>query len=510
MNTKRTRAVDLLGFGAVGAPARLTDQQRAELEACRRSFRHFLNYWHFRDRETGEIRQFIDLWPGQARLAELMARAPWIFALKAGKLGFTELACAYDGWVVALGQKNARVHLFSREANAAAEILSYVRFGLDRLPSWMRLPIAHDELGADTTMSLKFRAGLDDVRAVVAYPAGPNVSIEQSATHCHIDELAHMAFPERTWNAVETTVAPHGSCHIVTRGAGDANYTAELWDLAQTGASRLTPFFAAYHERPDRDAVWRDSHATTLNQQGLLHFLPETPEDALAGDETAIYIPIQVWDSRHDETLPPLEPGDRDPVVLGVDAAVRSDCTAIVAVTRHPRDSTRVAVRAVKVFKPEQFGGTIDFLVIENFIRLLYSGGCRFRHPRSRPDPTCNFCSSGNFELPRHNVVQIVYDPFQMEAIAQTIRRECGVWCYPFDQGEDRLRADAALYTRVMRGDFVHNGDPTLREHVLNARAKIARDEDTKMRIIKAAPSRKIDAIVATSMAVHECMRLMF
>lgn len=36
--------------------AKLTPHQSSELEACKRSFRRFLCYWHFRNCETGEIR----------------------------------------------------------------------------------------------------------------------------------------------------------------------------------------------------------------------------------------------------------------------------------------------------------------------------------------------------------------------------------------------------------------------------------------------------------------------
>jgi hypothetical protein len=48
-----------------------------------------------------------------------MERELLILALKAGKLGFTELARACDAWVTLFRQSNARVHLFCRDARAA-------------------------------------------------------------------------------------------------------------------------------------------------------------------------------------------------------------------------------------------------------------------------------------------------------------------------------------------------------------------------------------------------------
>src|SRR5690606_28721400 len=119
-------------------------------------------------------------------------------------------------------------------------------FGIEHLPPFLALPILTTVAGGDTVSSLKLGAGIDDIRTIVSYAAGPRVSIDQSATHAHVDELAHMLNPELTWSAIETTVAPGGSCHIVTRGAGDANYTARLWEMAVSGVSRLAPFFAPW------------------------------------------------------------------------------------------------------------------------------------------------------------------------------------------------------------------------------------------------------------------------
>lgn len=67
-----------------------------EIQKCRDSFIHFLTHWRFIDRENGDVKTLSNLWEGQAQLAELMEHERQIFALKAGKLGFTELECAYD------------------------------------------------------------------------------------------------------------------------------------------------------------------------------------------------------------------------------------------------------------------------------------------------------------------------------------------------------------------------------------------------------------------------------
>jgi len=503
---RRIYATSLMGFESDHGDS-LTPHQSSELEACRHSFRHFLPYWQFTNRETGEIGSLAAPWPGQVQLAELIEREPWVFALKAGKLGFTELECAYDGWVARFRQLNARVHLFSRDARAAQDLLNYVRFGLTHLPEWMQLPLMSDEPGGDTITSLKLFAGPDDIRTIVSYAAGPHVAIDQTATHSHMDELAHMPFPEKTWSAIQSTVAPLGSCHIVTRGAGDEDFVATLWSAAESGESRVVPFFARWRARPDRDRAWREEQAATLPYQGFLHFAPESPEDALAGDETAIYIPLEVWDRCYDPNLPPLMPGDRTPIVLGVDASVVGDTFAVVAVSRHPGRPDDPAIRACRAWRPSDSGGRIDFDEVERFIRFLCNGGCPSGHPREMPDPSCQACAAGDFSVARHEVAQIAHDPFQMEDMTQRLRREGVAWCAEFSQTTERLAADGLLHKLALRGALAHNGDALLREHIGSARAKLS-NEESRMRMIKRAPGRKIDLAVAASMAVKRVLYL--
>jgi hypothetical protein len=482
----------------------LTSWQRAELAACRQSFVYFLKHYKFKNRETGEIISFFDLWEGQVDFAVLMTSERWIFALKAGKLGFTELECAYDVWIARFGPRNARVHLFSLDAPAARALLEHVRFGLTHLPEWMQLPFVTDAAGGDTVNSIKLDAGPDDVRTIVSYSAGPHVSIDQTATHSHVDELARMPHPDRTWSAIQSTVAPEGSCHIVTRGADD-DFLATLWEAAEAGEGKLFPFFAPWTARP-REELWREGEAGTLSQQQLLHFAPENPADALAGDETSEYIPEQVWDACYDPELLPLVPGDKTPLVIGVDGAVTGDMFAVVAVSRHPQLHGEAAIRACKVWDPKNLGRAVDFDEVERWLRSLREVSCPNGHPPSMPLGGCADCANKLFTIKGYNVVVVVYDPYQVEHMMQRLRSL--TWCEPFAQGHDREIADSLMHKFALRRTLHHNGDLRLREHVLNARAKLSKDEDSKMRIVKRSPSRKIDLAVAASMAIKRCLEL--
>ena len=109
--------------------------------------------------------------------------------------------------------------------------------------------------------------------------------------------------------------------------------------------------------------------------------------------------------------------------------------------------------------------------------------------------------------MPKHHVVLVTYDPYQMESIAQRLRGL--VWEEPFPQGREREIADSRMHKLALRGQLSHPGFPEIREHILNARAKLSKDEDSRMRMIKRTPSRKIDLAVAASMAIDRCMYLL-
>lgn len=524
-----------------------------ELLACERSFGHFLRHWYFRNRETGEWQTFGTLWPGQVRAAEAMEAHPWLFLLKAGKLGFTELECAFDGWVLRFRQQNARVHLFSLDGPASKSLLKIVKDGMRRLPPYMRLRQKVGEAGGDTTTSAAYYGpggGDDDERTIKSYPATTSAAIDQTATHSHVDELARMPWPEETWSSIESTVPRHGSVHIVTRGAGDQNYTANLWAAAEEGTTPLKPVFARFDERPRWPAVCpgcqHEYHAEdrceegddcpgisqeqatrawyeerrTMPQQQLYYLAPRIPEEALAGDFEDAFVPIERWDACYDPDLPPLLPGDPIPVVLALDAGVTSDYYAAVIVSRHPADFERPAVRGFKVWRPPE-GGEVDFDAPEQWVRALCNGACVRGHARQRkhlpPQPpegeTCEDCEAGN-TIPPLNVVQVCFDIYQLHSTVQRLRRDHVVWCYEFDQNAKRLIADYDLRVDILTRQLAHGINPEtdpdneLRSHVRNARMKVPKDEDTKLRIVKRGPKSKIDLAVATSMGRDQIMYL--
>jgi len=504
-----------------------------ELEKCATSFGYFLQYWRYEDRETGAIRSFRNLWPGQQELVETMQHVRQIYLLKAGKLGFTELECAYDGWVLRFKQQNARVHVFSMNEDEAILLAKIVRFGMEHMPDWMRLPVATGTAGGDTQKQVMWVAGKDDNRNLRAYPSSPNASIANSCTHAHVDEMARMPWPEQTYSAALSTVPAHGSMHIVTRGAGQGSYSDELWQKAQATESTLKPIFIDYEGRPripqkempdatqqQRNRQWYEEQRTVFTStQQLNMFAPRTAEEALAPDAEESYIPIEHWDACYVDDLPELLPGSTEVCVLSLDAGISNDYFAATLHTRDPREGKReqASLRRFRVWRPQDdSAGVVDFDAVETWIKMVCLGGCTNGHPNKRPgalsdEPDCDACASGS-RIQKFNVRHLCYDPYQLHDMMQRLARQSVTWVKAFDQGSERLEGDTDFRQRVMRGDYSHSDNPDnnseMRQSIMNAKIKIPKGEDTKGRMEKRSAKAKIDLAVSAAMGAKRTLWL--
>lgn len=177
------------------------------------------------------------------------------------------------------------------------------------------------------------------------------------------------------------------------------------------------------------------------------------------------------------------------PVVLGVDGAISNDHAAIVGVTRDPDNNDDVSIRFVYIFEPAKSGGIIKISeTVEPKIREL--------------------CET-------YNVVCCAYDKYQLEDMAQRLRKNNVVWMYDFSQQTERAISDKELYDSIinktiwwdLHGDNLNkNGDlETLYKHITQAGAKT---DGGKLRLEKLSDKAKIDAAVATSMARKKCKQL--
>jgi phage terminase large subunit-like protein len=195
------------------------------------------------------------------------------------------------------------------------------------------------------------------------------------------------------------------------------------------------------------------------------------------------FVPIEWWDAcRGDQIFS----DEEESWIIAADAGVSDDYFALVAVSRHPDAIGHTVLRYARAWKPPK-NGKIDFQGTEE-----------------NPGPEREIRRL--FE--QRNVDQMAYDPMQLEDMAGRLRKEGIGWVRPFGQASPRLISDSQLRQMIRDRRIHHSGEfPDLREHLVNANAKVD-PEEHKIRIVKRSPLLKIDLAVALSMANAECMRL--
>lgn len=174
------------------------------------------------------------------------------------------------------------------------------------------------------------------------------------------------------------------------------------------------------------------------------------------------------WDALFDPNLRALHIGDTRRVVLGVDAATKSDCCALEACTWN-NETKRVEQVFSRIWEPENGIIKLTETIGPEIVRLHRE----------------------------HKVAAVYFDPSQMMAISELCQRE-KVNMVEFQQGTRRLESDKHLRDLIWDGNLTHTGDPTLREHVTNA---LAKSSERGLRIVKELGTKKVDGAVALAMA---------
>ena len=189
------------------------------------------------------------------------------------------------------------------------------------------------------------------------------------------------------------------------------------------------------------------------------------------------FISLDAWDACVD---PAARPAVADPsleIWVGVDASVKHDSTAIVAVN-WDHDAQKVRLVTHRVFQPTA-NEPLDFEVaIENTLTDL---GQRFR------------------------VRKILFDPWQMQATAQRLTR-AGLPIEEFPQSSPNLTAASQnLYELISGRNLVVYPDAPMRLAVSRA---VAIETSRGWRITKEKQSHKIDVVVALGMACHAAVAM--
>lgn len=310
---------------------------------------------------------------------------------------------------------------------------------------------------------------------------------------------------ERLWSEMTIPPTRHGEAlRLVESYAGYIGESHVLWNLYEQGrlnGVRLLedlPVFVneraglfcywdegsdarrmPWQRGPEGDAYYR-AQAITLNHAAEFDRIHR---NQWVSSETKA-LPIEWWDACQRD-IPPLLPGSKEPVVMAVDAAVHGDCTAMVMVSRDPKDRNSVLVRGVRVWEPPPRGGQIDLRAVQ----LAIIDWCK-----------------------KYNVVLLAYDEYQLALMMSQIRQLGIVRVYKFSQAGERSVADKKLRDLIAQRRIGHDGNRILRSHIDNAMCKLDGD---KFRFVRGGTKdqynvsqQPIDALIALSMATHECLRL--
>jgi hypothetical protein len=454
------------------ATARRSSNQRSiDYAACSLGVDYFIHHFCFLDEPQGEDLTILPfhLWPAQRKLLARFQQHRQHIILKARQLGISWLVCAYVLWLCVF-QPGRVVILFSKGQLEADELLRRVLVMYQRLPDWMR---ATNPLTTQNTSELIWSNG----STVKSLPATKNAGRSFTASLVVVDEFAYLQWPQELYTALKPTIDGGGRFIMLSTANGKNNLFYDLWTLASERKTNLLPSFLSWRARPGRTDAWRDSVASDATLVASIdQEYPSVPEDAFNNTGSKPFLESMIlWDACRAD-LPPLK--RNEPLVLAADAGYKHDYFALVGVSGCPGQRGKLAVRYVRVWRPQR-NQQVQFSEVETEIRRM----CK-----------------------QYAVTVLTYDGHQMAQMAQRLLNDGVVMVEEFNQGPRREKADKGLYDLILSRLLAHDGNADLKEAVANADRKIT--EDRKLRLVKRTDSLHIDAAVSLSMACDEALKL--
>jgi len=168
-----------------------------------------------------------------------------------------------------------------------------------------------------------------------------------------------------------------------------------------------------------------------------------------------------------------------DFVTLGADGSVSGDCSALVVVGFAGGKAWEIETF---VWEPPR-GGKLDYDMTIT--------------------PGIEAC------IEKWNPKTVAYDPYQLHDVMTRLSKKYRrVDFYSFPQGQERLEGDTKLMKHIIQEELHHSGNEIMREHVQNADGKLS-GSDKAIRIVKRDAARKIDSMIALSMAIKKGFELL-
>jgi hypothetical protein len=273
------------------------------------------------------------------------------------------------------------------------------------------------------------------------------------------------------------------SCRLTVTHAGFEGEGELLYELYQRGLQQpqvgkdlhagdgLLMFWSHDVVAPWQTDAWRNEMRRSLRPNQYLRMV----ENRFVTTESN-FIDLNWWDACVDPALRPVAAERSLSIWVGVDASVKRDSSAIVWVT-WDRMAKQVRLVGHRIFQPSP-DQPLDFeLTIEHTLLALKQ---------------------------RFSLRQVLYDPYQMQASAQRLRKD-GVRIDEFPQSVPNLtEASQNLYELIKGRNLVLYADEAMRLAVSRA---VAIETSRGWRIAKDKQSHKIDVVVALAMAAHAAIK---
>jgi phage terminase large subunit-like protein len=281
----------------------------------------------------------------------------------------------------------------------------------------------------------------------------------------------------RLWEEMVPVPTRKVSCRLTTTYAGFEGESELLHSLYKRGLQQplvgkdlhagdgILMFWSHVPIAPWQTEAWQTEMRRSLRPAQYLRMI----ENRFVTTEST-FIDMDWWDACVDPKLTS-QIADRSlSIWVGVDASVKHDSTAIVAVT-WDKVNQKVRLVAHKIFQPSP-DVPLDFeMAVEHTLLALHQ---------------------------RFNLRQALYDPYQMQASAQRLKRE-GIRIEEFAQSVPNLtEASQNLYELVKDRNLAVYPDDAMRLAMSRA---VAVETSRGWRIAKEKQAHKIDVVVALGMA---------
>ena len=401
---------------------------------------------------------------------ELLYSAP----KKSGKTAFAAMITLY--LVLVLGGRHAEAVVC---ANDLEQSTGRVFAAIRRMVELMRWLRSAARISERRILFPETGASITAIASDYAGAAGSNANIAV------FDELWGYTSERsrRLWDELVPPPTRKIACRLTTTYAGFDGESMLLWDLHKRGLAQPlvgkdlhagNGLLMAWHNEPVapwQTPEWIEQMRGQMRPNAFLRMI----ENRFVSSESA-FVDLDWWDACVDPNATQVWADSALPVWVGVDASVKHDSTAVVAVA-WDRAARKVRLVSHCIFQPSP-DQPLDFeRCVEGTVRQL----------RER------FC-----------VRAVYYDPYQMTAIAQRLQ-SAGVPMREYPQTMDRLAAlGSNLYDLIKGGGLLVYPDDAIRLAISRA---VALETPRGWKITKEKTAHKIDVVVALAMASLGCVQ---